>query len=277
MSILLFGLTGQLGQALLHHADSDVIALDRASVDLCDTIGLRSIIQAIRPSAIINAAAYTQVDQAETEPGICQAVNHHAVAVMAEEARKLDIRLISYSTDYVFDGTKTAPYTEDDPVNPLNVYGLSKYQGEQAIMASGCRHLILRASWLYSPGASNFMTKILDAAKTQPTLRVVSDQLGNPTQSGDLARATWHLIQKRPDLDGLYHCVTQGTASRYDWALKIIELAGLQNEVIAAKTSDFPAAAMRPLNSQLSCDKLFKDTGYRLPEWEASLRNLLQV
>lgn len=268
MSIVLFGKTGQLGEALLRTGPENIKAFDRSYVDLTNPDHICAVLADTKPSVIINAAAYTAVDQAENEPDIADAVNHVAVACMAEEALKYNALLVTYSTDYVFDGAKQSPYNESDTALPLNVYGSSKLAGENAVITSGCRHLILRTSWLYSDRPGNFTAKILSAAKDRDELRVVSDQLGAPTHTNDLAAATFNILN-RPIKYGLYHCASTGFVSRAEWARRIISRAGLKTRIIEIATDEIASAARRPLNSQLSCEKLERDYGITMPRWDS--------
>jgi dTDP-4-dehydrorhamnose reductase len=279
MTILLFGKTGQLGRSLQRHIGEShaLIAPDRAQVDLRNPAQLRDIIAAVKPSIILNAAAYTNVDLAEREPELCDVVNHRAVAVMAEEARAQGSLLVTYSTDYVFDGAKPAPYTETDPPSPLNVYGRSKLLGERAVQGSGCDALILRTSWLYSGGPGDFVGKILRAAAEKPEIKVADDQIGSLTSADDLADATLRMLASRDGPRGLYHCAASGAASRYEIAAKILEYAGLSDRarLIPVPTRAIPSPAHRPLNSALDCSRLRNDYGIVMPQWNASLKALL--
>lgn len=267
MSIILFGKNGQLGQALLASSPEEIKAFDRSYVDLTNLDQIRAVIAESKPTIIINAAAYTAVDKAEEEPAIADAVNHLAVACMAEEAAKSDALFVTYSTDYVFDGKKDSAYTEEDAPAPLNVYGATKLAGELTILSSGCRHIILRTSWLYSDAPGNFVAKIIFAAKNNKELRVVSDQIGAPTHVKDLAEATFKILEK-PITRGLYHCAATGFVSRADWARQIIKNAGLDTKIVEIKTSETNSAAQRPLNSQLSSKKLADTFGITLPRWD---------
>lgn len=267
MTVLLFGAGGQLGRCLLadmagQHA---ILPLTRTDADLTDAGALNRIIDEVRPDIILNAAAYTQVDRAESESDICHAVNHHAVSVMAEAALRHDALLVTYSTDYVFDGTKDSAYTEDDIPAPVNVYGASKLKGEDAVLATGARALILRASWLHSPG-QGFPSRILAAAAGQDTLTIPGDQTGQPTAAASLAQATIDILEKYDSRHhGIYHCAAGEDLSRAAWAQIVLEAAGRAVKVIPGVTSQTPSAARRPLNSRLSCEKLLRDYGVAIP------------
>lgn len=267
MTIILFGKNGQLGTALCA-ANPDIKAFDRSYVDLNNPDHIRAVISDTKPDIIINAAAYTAVDQAEQDPATADAVNHLAVACMADEALRHNALLVTYSTDYVFDGKKDGPYTEGDTPAPLNIYGTTKYAGEQAVIVSGCRHLILRTSWLYSDTPGNFAGKIIAAAQKNAELSVVDDQIGAPTHVKALVDATFKLLQTQT-ANGLYHCAATGFVSRAEWARHIIQKARLETKVIPVKTADRPSMAARPLNSQLSSQKLLDEYGIIMPPWNA--------
>ena len=271
MRILLTGAGGQVGGELKSTlaALGEVQALRRAEVDLGDTDAIRRVVRAANPDTIVNAAAYTAVDKAESERDAAFAVNAVAPGVLAEEAKRNGALLVHYSTDYVFDGTKPSPYVEQDAPNPINVYGESKLEGERAIAASGCRYLILRTSWVYGPRGSNFMLTMLRLAKERPELRVVDDQVGAPTSSLEIARATAQLL--RPGAHGLYHLAAAGQTSWCGFARAILERAGIATPVIAIRTEDYPTAARRPRNSRLDCSRLRADFGVTLAPWDEAL------
>lgn len=269
--ILQIGKIGQLGWELLHTCAplGEVVALDYPEVDLSDNRGLRELVQSVKPDIIINAAAYTNVDKAESEPERARAINATGPGVLAEEAKKHNAVLVHYSTDYVFDGTKGSPYVETDQPNPLNVYGQTKLEGEQAIAASGCVNLVMRTSWVYSMRQSGFVTKVLQWAREQEVMRVVDDQISSPTSARMLAEITALILaQGRNDVygylsekGGLYHCAGSGSCSRYEWAKAILELnprkeEQVVKELLPAKSSDFAVPANRPLVSVLCSDKL---------------------
>jgi dTDP-4-dehydrorhamnose reductase len=285
--ILQIGTKGQLGWELLRTCAplGEVVALDYPEVDLSDSVGLRALVRNVKPDIIINAAAYTNVDKAESEPELARAINATGPHVLAEEAKKIHAVLVHYSTDYVFDGTKGSPYVETDQPNPLNVYGQTKLEGEQAISASGCVKLILRTSWVYSMRQGGFVTKVLQWAREQEVLRVVDDQISSPTSARMLAEITaLVLAQGRDDVfgylrekGGLYHCAGGGSCSRYEWAKAILELdprkeEQVVKELLPAKSSEFSVPADRPMISVLNNAKLEKTFGLRLPPWEVGLR-----
>ena len=267
MSVLLFGASGQLGRCLLADmaGQHSILPLNRSDADLTDTAALAHVIDEVRPTIILNAAAYTQVDRAESEADICDAVNHTAVKIMAEGALRHDALFVTYSTDYVFDGRKETPYTEDDTPAPLNVYGLSKLRGEEAVLASGARALVLRTSWLHSP-TQGFPARILLAAKDRAELIIPADQSGQPTSAAALSQATIDILEKYDGRHhGIYHCAAETALSREAWAQHILEKAGSATKVMPGKTADIQSAAQRPLNSRLSCSKLLRDYGVKIP------------
>jgi dTDP-4-dehydrorhamnose reductase len=269
--ILQIGTKGQLGWELLRTCAplGEVVALDYPDVDLSDSAGLRELVRNVKPDIIINAAAYTNVDKAESEPELARAINATGPGILAEEAKKINAVLVHYSTDYVFDGTKGSPYVETDQPNPLNVYGQTKLEGEQAIAASGCVNLILRTSWVYSMRQGGFVTKVLQWARTQEVMRVVDDQISSPTSARLLAEITaLVLAQGRDDVSGylsekggLYHCAGGSSCSRYEWAKAILELdprkeEQVVKELLPAKSSEFSVPANRPMVSVLDCSSL---------------------
>lgn len=285
--ILQIGTKGQLGWELLRTCAplGEVIALDYPDVDLSDSSGLRELVRSVKPDIIINAAAYTNVDKAESEPELARAINATGPGVLAEEAKKLNAVLVHYSTDYVFDGTKGSPYVETDPPNPLNVYGQTKLEGEQLIATSGCVNLVLRTSWVYSMRQGGFVTKVLQWARSQEVMRVVDDQISGPTSARLLAELSALLLAKtdRKGYDwlkehsGVYHAAGDGACSRYDWAEKIIELDLQKEEQVVrrlerASSSEFCVPADRPMISVLNNQKLENTFGLCLPPWELGLR-----
>jgi dTDP-4-dehydrorhamnose reductase len=271
LKILLTGRSGQVGWELERSLAplGQVTASDLATLDLADADATRRAVRAAKPDMIVNAAAYTAVDKAESERDAAFAVNATAPGVLAEESKRAGALLVHYSTDYVFDGTKQAPYAEDDPPNPLNVYGASKLAGERAIVASGCRHLILRTSWVYGPRGSNFMLTMLRLARERPELQVVDDQIGAPTSSLAIARATAQLLRR--GAGGLYHLTAAGAVTWCGFARAILARAGIATPVRAIRTEDYPTPAKRPRNSRLDCSRLRADFGLSLAPWEEQL------
>jgi dTDP-4-dehydrorhamnose reductase len=290
--ILLLGKYGQLGWEC-HRALcplGEIKALDYPEIDLNQPESLRDLIRSWKPELIVNATAYTAVDRAENEAKIAFSINCDAPRILAEEAQQLGCGLIHYSTDYVFDGTKGTDYVETDIPNPINIYGQSKLAGERAIQKVGGAYLILRTSWVYSLRRDSFVTKVLEWAREQTALRIVCDQVGNPTWSRMLAEATAQLLAKGagdllPWLDersGIFHLAGSGAASRLEWAQAVLDCDPRKDEQIAlevqpARSTDFPTPAQRPLYSALSCD-LFNETfGLQLPDWRQALQLVLEA
>jgi dTDP-4-dehydrorhamnose reductase len=270
--ILLTGPTGQVGWELERAlpALGEVIAVDRSTLDLADADAIRRAVREAKPDVIVNPAAYTAVDRAESEPELARQINGVAPGVLAEEAKRADALLVHYSTDYVFDGKKTAPYTEDDSPNPLSVYGRTKLEGERAVAASGCRYLTLRTSWVYASRGKNFLLTILRLARTQPELRIVDDQHGAPTWARDIALATRQLAEHPPP-SGLYHLTAAGETTWYGFAREILRVAQSDTKIRPIRTVDYPLPAIRPSNSVLGNAKLYRAATVALPEWSASL------
>ncbi|MBP0593899.1 dTDP-4-dehydrorhamnose reductase [Paraburkholderia sp. LEh10] len=284
-TILVTGVNGQVGFELVRTLQGlgRVVALDRAALDLADLEQMRSTVRALKPSIIVNPAAYTAVDKAETDVDGAMRVNGDAPRVLAEEAAAGGAVLIHYSTDYVFDGTKNAPYVEDDATNPQNVYGKSKLAGEQAIAESGCAHLILRTSWVYGVRGKNFLLTMLKVGAERPELRVVADQIGAPTWSNTIATSTSHIVAQglaANDIDwwrersGIYHLTAAGETSWHGFAQAIFNLAMGQKgpSVVPIGTADYPVPAKRPANSRMSHRKLTETFGLSLPDWQDALR-----
>ena len=286
MKILLFGSMGQLGTELQRALSplGEVDGYDLHNLNLENTDQVRETIRTVKPDVIVNASAYTAVDQAEKESEKAFTVNGDIPALFSEEAAKLNSFLIHYSTDYVFDGAKGTPYLEEDATNPLGVYGGSKLAGEEALKAGKAKYLTLRTSWVYSRNRNSFVTKVLEWSRKQEVLSIVSDQISNPTWARTLAQVTAQLLDKGLDClrerHGLYHVAGNGYASRLDWAKKIIELDPNRQEqkvreIVPALTSDFPTPAQRPLFSALDCS-LFESTfDIPLPKWEDALKQAM--
>ncbi len=284
--ILLLGAQGQVGVALMRTlpALGTVEACGRARVDLASAAAIRSTVREFKPDIIVNAAAYTAVDRAESEPGLAMAINGAAPGILADEARNANALLVHYSTDYVFDGTKTDAYLEDDATQPQSVYGRSKLAGEQAIQAVGGAHLIFRTSWVYGNHGANFMKTMLRLASERDHLRVVADQIGAPTSSNAIAQATvqclaHYLSGTKAKLDGLYHMSCGGKTSWHGFATEIFaefltqdQRAKLKLEAIS--TDAYPTPAKRPLNSVLSNAKLLSQFGVGLPDWRVALQQI---
>jgi len=274
LKVLLTGRNGQVGWELARLLPTlgELVSTGRDELDLADDDAIRRVVREAKPQLIVNAAAYTAVDKAESEPELAMRINGTAPSVLAEEAKRLGAMLVHYSTDYVFDGTKSSAYVEDDAPNPLSVYGRSKLAGERAIRGCGCRHLILRASWVYGPRGKNFFLTIAAKARAGERLRVVDDQRGVPTTSRFLAEKTLALLAK--DASGLLHLVPAGETTWYDFAREIVKLSGSQSEVKPIKTGEFPVAARRPANSVLDNHKATAILGVPMPDWRTLLRGV---
>jgi dTDP-4-dehydrorhamnose reductase len=267
VKLLLTGRNGQVG-AELQKILQPALATDRAALDLADADAIRRVVREAKPDVIVNAAAYTAVDKAESEPDLAMRVNGAAPGVLAEEAGRINALLVHYSTDYIFDGAKRLPYVEDDAPNPLGVYGRSKLEGETRIRASGCRHLILRTAWVYGEG-TNFVRAILRQAEKGAPLRVVNDQLGAPTWAADIASVTAALLGR--SADGVFHVSASGSASWYEVALEILRLARRPAEVRPVSTADYGAKAPRPRYSVLDNGKLRAAGIAPIGDWRARL------
>ncbi|TAK89870.1 MAG: dTDP-4-dehydrorhamnose reductase [Burkholderiaceae bacterium] len=287
MKILLFGTTGQVAHALLPRLQAlgDVTALSRTEAEFSQPENLRTHVRTLQPEIIVNAVAYTAVDRAEKEAELAHTINATAPGVLAQEAAQCGAWLIHYSTDYVFDGKKTGAYVEDDATGPLNVYGRSKLAGEQAIAATGCNHLILRTSWVYSAHGQNFLKTIARRALEPPELRVVDDQFGAPTSSTLIADVTCkilpQLFARGPDAGGLYHLTARGQTSWHGYAEAILEALRQSRPhahvatLTAVSGTTYPTAATRPANSQLDTSKLRQHFGIALPDWKTGVLECL--
>ncbi len=274
--ILLTGGQGQVGWELRRTLMTlgEVVAPDRKTLDLADPDSIRRAVQDIRPTLIVNAAAYTAVDRAEEERDLAMRVNGITPGILAEEAGRSGAAIVHYSTDYVFDGTRDAPYTESDGPNPLNVYGRTKLAGERAIQQAGVPHLILRTSWVYGGRGRNFLLTIRKLAQEREELRVVSDQIGAPTWSRLIAETTTQMLTVagetwvHPQRGGVYHLAAGGETSWYGFAKIILESVNSKTRLTAISSSEYPTAAARPLNSRLSTGRLARDFGLEMPGWE---------
>jgi len=268
--ILLTGQNGQVGYELERVLSvlGDVIATDRSRLDLAVPDAIRRVVREAKPDLIVNAAAYTAVDRAESEPDTAIQVNAVAPEVLAEEAKRHGALLVHFSTDYIFDGTKGEPYAESDAPNPLNVYGKTKLEGEQYLAASGCRHLLLRTSWVYAPRGKNFFLTIAKKALAGEPLRVVSDQHGVPTEARFLAENTIALLQRGEE--GTFHVVPSGVTTWYGFASAIISRLDSRSTVQAIRSDEYPTPARRPSYSVLNHDKLSKRIGTP-PAWQTLL------
>ena len=276
MRILLTGKNGQIGGALQSALESkgDVLALGRAELDLANADAIIAAVRRFKPQLIVNAAAYTAVERAESEAELADAINAKAPAVLAAEAKRLDALLLHYSTDYVFDGRKTTPYIETDPTGPLNAYGRSKLGGEHAISASGCRHLILRTSWVYGARGQNFLLNVLRLGRERPQLRVVNDQIGAPTWCRHVAQMSLQMLEEERD-SGIYHATDGGSTSWQGFATEIFKLTGIQTPVFGIASEDYPTPAQRPRNSRLDNAKRLAIGGTQRA-WQEGLSECLR-
>jgi dTDP-4-dehydrorhamnose reductase len=292
MKILLLGKNGQVGWELQRALAplGELVALDRHAIDglsgdLADLDALRTTIRQVKPDVIVNAAAYTAVDKAESEAELALRVNGDASRLMAEESALLGAWLIHYSTDYVFSGEGSTPWQETDAVAPVNQYGASKLAGEQAIIASGCKHLIFRTSWVYGARGNNFAKTMLRLAKDRDTLSVIADQVGAPTGADLIADVTALAIRQvlqQPQLSGLYHLAASGEVSWHGYASHVIAFAQANGEQLAVTainpidTTAYPTPARRPLNSRLNTQKLRDNFSLHLPDWQSGVTRMLR-
>jgi dTDP-4-dehydrorhamnose reductase len=293
MKILLLGKNGQVGWELQRSLAplGEVVALDFDSpgpltADFSKPESLAATVRAVAPQVIVNAAAHTAVDKAESEPELARTINASAVGVIAREAAAIGAWLAHYSTDYVFDGSGSTPWIEDSPTGPLSVYGKTKLEGEEAIRASGVKHLIFRTSWVYAARGGNFAKTMLKLAKERDRLTVINDQFGAPTGADLLADITAHALraaQQQPVLSGTYHAVAAGETHWHDYARHVIEFARAQGQAIKVRpeaiepvpTSAFPTPAKRPGNSRMNTSKLQQTFGLTLPHWQAGIDRML--
>lgn len=287
MRILLLGGNGQLGTALQGRLPTlgEVIVATRAECDLSQPSGVGAFVHSVKPDVIVNAAAYTAVDLAETETDDAHAANGEAAGELGRVAKDLDAFLLHYSTDYVFDGKGERPYREDDPVSPANAYGASKLAGERAIRSSGCRHLIMRTAWVYGPTGKNFFLTILRLAAERDELGIVGDQTGCPTSTLWLAEATASILSGSTPLDetlqATVHAVCAGQCSWFDFASAIIDGARVRGETFACRsikpiaTTDYPTPAVRPAYSVLDTSRLETKFGVKPSSWQDALDDVL--
>ncbi|MHB1224449.1 MAG: dTDP-4-dehydrorhamnose reductase [Gemmatimonadaceae bacterium] len=291
-TILVTGADGQVGWELCRTLAplGRVVALRRSDVDLADHARLRETVRGLRPALIVNAAAYTAVDRAESERGLAFAVNATAAGVLADEAARTGATVVHYSTDYVFDGASDRPYVEDDPPSPISVYGASKLAGDEAVAASGAPHLILRASWVYAARGRNFMRTMLRLAHEREELRVVADQCGAPTPARLIAEVTAQVLARHAtgasfelptESWGSYHLAASGVTSWYEFACAILALDPRRESqrcraVIPIATSDFPTPVRRPAYSVLGTAKLQRTWGLRMPDWRSQLELVMR-
>lgn len=289
--ILLTGINGQVGHALYPKLQSmgEVVTLNRSQLDLSNTDSIRALVQQTKPDLIVNPAAYTAVDKAESEPDLAHAINGTAPGVLAEEAARSGALLVHYSTDYVFDGKKTDAYVETDATGPLSIYGASKLEGENAITAAGSAHLIFRTSWVYGAYGKNFMRTILRLATERDSLRIVADQFGAPTSSSSIADATIAALQAWDgSQSGIYHLVNSGETSWFSFAQEIVQqyealrtqkgwqaLAATAENIAGIATHEYPTPAPRPQNSRLCTTQLHRTFNVQLADWRVALADVL--
>ncbi|WP_072372325.1 dTDP-4-dehydrorhamnose reductase [Hyphomicrobium sp. NDB2Meth4] len=284
MRLLIAGWQGQVARALVEMApgrpDVMACAVGRAALDICEAKSIERALSAISPTVVINSAAYTAVDKAESEPERAFALNRDGARLLAEASAKRGIPMIHISTDYVFDGTKQAPYTEEDATSPATVFGRSKLEGEEAVRATNPKHLILRTSWIFSPTGRNFVRTMLSQAGEHQSVRVVDDQRGSPTYAPHLVNAILDLAAtaSKPDADvpwGIYNVANTGTTTWRGFAEEVFDrsraLGGPSASVAPIRTADYPTPAPRPANSQLDCSKLERTFGLRLPPWQTGV------
>jgi len=289
--ILVTGKNGQVGFELRRSLSvlGEVIAVDRDECDLADPETIRRVVRAARPDVIVNPAAYTAVDKAESEPDLARAINAVAAGVLAEEAARCGALIVHYSTDYVFDGVGDGVYSEDDAPNPQSVYGQTKLEGERAVAAANPRHLILRTSWVFGAHGANFLKTMLRLAREREALKIVADQFGAPTSAALLADVTAHAVARylREGAAsfpfGVYHLVSAGETSWHGYAQYVIESARRRGqtfkvaELAPIPTSAYPLPAPRPANSRLSTAKLQQAFGLTLPQWQAQVEQVLTL
>jgi dTDP-4-dehydrorhamnose reductase len=311
LRVLLTGKNGQVGSELVRclHGTTELTATGRSELDLAEPAEIRRVIAQSRPELIINAAAYTAVDQTEKEEPLAHAINARAPGVIAEEAAKIGAFLIHFSTDYVFDGAKRFPYLEDDPTNPLSAYGRTKLAGEEAVCAAGVPYLILRTAWIYANSGRNFLLTILRLASTREELRIVNDQYGAPTSARAIARAIAGLLERRDSVEslaqrsGIYHLTAAGETTWYDFARAIVDgtqaiarhsaeastawppwlsaatggRALIARRIVPIKTAEYPTPAQRPAYSVLSNARFAATFGFALPHWHTQLADVLST
>ncbi|HXE07810.1 MAG TPA: dTDP-4-dehydrorhamnose reductase [Acidobacteriaceae bacterium] len=292
--LLVTGASGQVGGALLRTLAplGEVIAPDRSQLDLAHADSIRRTMREVQPHWVVSAGAYTAVDKAESEPELARAINTVAPGVFGEEARKIGAAVVHFSTDYVFDGEKDAPYVETDATGPLNVYGRTKLEGERALAATGTAYLVFRTSWVYGATGKNFLLSIQRMARERDVLRIVNDQHGAPTWSQELARMTAHVMARLEPvagsledavgaLSGVYHATGGGETTWFGFAQAIVAEGqknrpdGRTARIEPIPTSEYPTPARRPKNSRLDCRKLERVFGCRMPEWQESLRRMM--
>lgn len=283
MKIAVTGRDGQVAQCLAERArdvnDVEVVLVGRPDLDLCNPETVAAALDAVRPDIVVSAAAYTAVDNAEDEPALAHAINGAGAGAVAAAAARLGVPVIHLSTDYVFDGTKSGPYVEDDPTNPMGAYGASKLAGERAVAAANPRHVILRTAWVYSPFGKNFVKTMLRLAGERDELEVVADQFGNPTSALDIADAILHVVRTLPAIGarghGIFHLAGTGSTNWSGFTRQIMESSGSRGGPAAPvkdiTTAEFKTKARRPANSCLSTEKFAAAYGWTAPQWQSSV------
>ncbi len=275
-TMTILGGKGMLGTDLVATAKKrgfDVCVYDLPEFDITDDKQLEAAVSG--SEVIVNCAAYTNVDHAETQTELANEINGYAIGRLGQIAKDAGVPVLHISTDFVFDGTKAAPYDELDKPNPISAYGGSKRLGETLLAESGCAHCIVRLQWSYGKQGVNFITKILNAAKQRDLLKVVDDQVGSPTHTVEIAKVILDLLQMKTFPTGIYHCAAGGFVSRYEMSRFLFDMLGVQTKIEPCKTADFKSAAQRPLNSRFDCTKLETLLGRSMPTWQEMLKNYL--
>jgi dTDP-4-dehydrorhamnose reductase len=280
MRVAILGAGGMLGHDLVATAPAEVtvVPFTHADLDITDAAAVERMLTEQRPEVVINAAAYTQVDKAEDEVELAHRVNAWALGMLGQAAARVGVRVVHFSTDYVFDGTAHTPYTEDTPTNPINQYGLSKLRGEEALRASGAEALIIRTQWLFGIHGRSFPRTMWERATAGQKTRVVNDQTGRPTYTPDLAVATWNLLSLRPAgcrKPNIVHVANEGVTTWYDLARVVYGAAGVRDLVSPIATADYPTPARRPAHSALDTGRFETQTGRCLPSWEHAIGRFL--
>lgn len=277
--ILITGKNGQLGSELqdlsLQFLQNEMMFVDREEMDLSNVEQIIEVLDRLKPEIIVNSGAYTAVDKAETEQELCNAVNHLAVKTIGEWASKNKAKVIHISTDYVFDGTSETPLKEEDSTNPINVYGLTKLKGEEALKTSGAEYVIIRTAWVYSTYGANFVKTMMRLMNERDEIGVVSDQIGTPTYANDLAQVILNIIEASNFVSGVYHYSNEGKISWYDFAIAIKELKGFKCKVNAISSNAFPTPAKRPNFSLLDKTKIKETYKIEIPNWLTSLEEMI--
>ena len=280
MKILVTGASGQLGSEIkelsVNYTDDTFIFVDREEMALDDLTQVLSVIENVNPDLIISGGAYTAVDKAESEAELVDLINHQAVAIMAEWAKQNNRKLIHISTDYVFQGTSSTPLKENEPTNPINVYGLTKQRGEEAIISSDADAIIIRTAWVYSSYGANFVKTMIRLMTDREEISVIGDQIGSPTYAHDLAQVILKIVHSDRWIKGIYHFSNEGEISWYDFAVAIKELKNLDCNIKPITTAEYPTAAKRPSYSLLDKTKIKQTFGVAVPEWKQSLSNMLE-